>query len=81
MKKKLIVVPFVMCLLGAICLFSKNRTKDVFFEENVEALSSGEGGVARCYSSYHDSDSDHVYICGSCEWINGLGTEKGGWCW
>lgn len=47
MKKALIIISFALCLLGAICIFSKNKTKAVFFEENLEALSRGEGGFAR----------------------------------
>lgn len=81
MKKALIIVSFVLCLLGALCLIFKNNTKDVLFGENLEVLSRGEGGFARCYTGYIDSDSEHVFICGSCEWINGRGTERGGWCW
>jgi ferredoxin-thioredoxin reductase catalytic subunit len=50
--------------------------------QNVEALASGEEshGRARCYSKYTKTESTSVLQCGTCVYVDGSGTDTGGYC-
>ncbi|MDE7127729.1 MAG: hypothetical protein K2O58_07540 [Bacteroidales bacterium] len=84
--KKALSIAAVAALVAAAVSISvyvnsvKNEMDDLFYA-NVEALARGEGGGhAICYSSYIPSDNMRSLLCVTCDYVDGIGVVKGGYC-
>ena len=87
MNKKIILFAAGAVLLAAsaFTFASVNKSNDPMsdlFKANVEALADTEagGGRAVCYSQYSLNDSMRCLECGTCNYVNGAGVDKGGYC-
>ena len=61
--------------------YGKGSVSDESLAENAEAL-AGARSAQRivCYSQYLVHDSMRCLECVTCEYVNGAGFEKGGYC-
>lgn len=87
MKTKKIITAKVLllmsCVLAVICVININSERfNAVFLSNVEALADEQvsSGKSACYMQYTESDNSHCLICGKCEMVPGIGSQKGGYC-
>ena len=85
MKKK-ITLGVCAAIVAAAAVFGLKSSmlamsSKMIFNANVEALARGEGhGRAICYSQSVYVEGVSCLKCGICEYSDGLGVEKGGYC-
>ena len=82
MKKKILLTASIAIVI-AVGLFGMNRAvsgieSGLVFNANVEALARGEAHI--CYNQYNISKEIKCLICGSCEYTDGEGLTRGGYC-
>ena len=85
MKKKILLTASIAIVIAA-GLSGMNRAvsgieSGLVFNANVEALARGEAhSRAICYNQYNISKEIRCLICGSCEYTDGEGLTRGGYC-
>ena len=89
MKKiKILVASVLCCAMGytGYTAYEKMTMSEAekFMIANVEALtkseSDAEGGKALCYNSYTIVDNHEILRCVSCDYVQGIGDGKTGYC-
>ena len=83
-KKKMLTAGLAIVmtsgLFGMMSAMSEIES-DVIFDANVEALARGEGGgKAICYSEIVFAEGYSCLQCGTCDFVEGHGAQKGGYC-
>lgn len=67
--------------IGGVYVVNNSPVADELFDSNVEALARGEAhSRAICYNQYNISKEIRCLICGSCEYTDGEGLTRGGYC-
>lgn len=85
MKKRILLTASIAIVI-ATGLFGMNRAvsgieSGLVFNANVEALARGEGGgKAICYSEIAFVEGYSCLQCGTCDFVEGHGAQKGGYC-
>lgn len=61
----------------------KHKTEgNRLFSDNIEALANSEHttGKAICYSQFTSSENSYCLVCVQCDYVRGVGAQKGGYC-
>lgn len=89
MKKiKFIIASLLFCTMSYVgyTTYKQMSMSDAekFMKANVEALTRSEGGIDRgkslCYNSYAKADNNRILRCVSCDYVDGIGNGKTGYC-
>ena len=85
MKNKIVIAVGTFILTAGMAAFvfasSERNVMENLFDANVEALARSESGSkAMCYSQYSVNDTMRCLECGTCNYVNGAGVDKGGYC-
>ena len=87
-KVKFLVASLLFCAMSYAGYMGYERVTmseaERFMQANVEALTRGEGGTesgkSLCYNSYTKVDNHAILRCGTCEYVDGIGDSKTGFC-
>ena len=85
MKNKIAIAVGTMILTAGMAAFifasSERNVMENLFDANVEALARSESGSkAMCYSQYSVNETMRCLECGTCNYVDGAGVDKGGYC-
>ena len=85
MKNKIAIAVGTMILTAGMAAFifasSEKNVMENLFDANVEALARSESGSkAKCYSQYSVNETMRCLECGTCNYVDGAGVDKGGYC-
>lgn len=72
----------MITVLTTVYVNNNSGSQRELFKANVEALADEQvsSGKSACYMQYTESENSHCLICGKCEMVPGIGSQKGGYC-
>lgn len=72
----------MITVLTTVYVNNNSGSQRELFKANVEALADEQvsSGKSACYMQYTESENSHCFICGKCEMVPGIGSQKGGYC-
>ena len=87
-RVKFIVASLLFCTMSYVGYTSYEKMPmsdaEKFMQVNVEALTrsegGSEGGKSLCYNSYTKADNNQILRCVSCDYVDGIGNGKTGYC-
>lgn len=87
-KVKILVASVLFCAMGYTGYTAHEKMTmseaEKFMQANVEALTRSESesgrGKALCYNSYTKADNHQILRCVSCDYVDGIGDGKTGYC-
>ena len=87
-KIKFLIGLVLFCAMGYVGYIAHEKMNmsdaEKFMKANIEALTRSEGGAdggkSLCYNSYTKADNNQVLRCVSCDYVDGIGNGKTGYC-
>lgn len=87
-KVKFLVASLLFCAMSYVGYTTYEKMSmteaEKLMQANVEALTrsegEAEGGKSLCFNSYTKADNNQILRCVSCDYVDGIGNGKTGYC-